>query len=137
MPHPHIFTIVLLPVQVRPPRSQLILVERFGVKIRSPYSSFIRRPHPVSFCGIIRLLGDGAQDFIGGRFAISGGLIRSAAVRADAWRIGLDVPLTTPLVLASLARELEKNDRSSVEAMVEPYRDAVLALLEGPLEDAS
>ena len=76
-------------------------------------------------------------DFIGGRFAISGGLIRSAAVRADAWRVGLEVPLTTPLVLASLARELEKNDRSSVEAMVEPYRDAVLALLEGPLEDAS
>jgi hypothetical protein len=84
-------------------------------------------------------LGDGAGDldleFIGGHFAISGGLIRSAAIRADAWRVGMELPMETPLVLASLARELEKNDRSSVEAMVEPYRKAVMELLDGPLED--
>ncbi len=75
-------------------------------------------------------------DFIGSRFAISGGLIRSAAIRSQAWHVGMGLEMDTALVLASLARELEKNDRSSVEVMVPPYRDRVTELLEGPLDES-
>lgn len=104
---------VILPIPDRPTRQRL-------------WSVFLKAEHGP----------DLDLEFIGGQFAISGGLIRSAAIRADAWRSGLDIEMDTSLVLASLARELEKNDRSSVEAMVPPYRERVLELLEGPLEDA-
>ncbi len=70
--------------------------------------------------------------FISRQFAISGGLIRGAALRALAWAEGEGRPLDTPVCLAALARELEKNDRSSSEVFVEPYREAVQALLKGP-----
>lgn len=69
--------------------------------------------------------------FLGKRFAISGGLIRGAAIRATAWAKGLEMPLSTPIVLASLARELGKADRSTAEVMVEPYRREVQRLLGG------
>ncbi len=66
---------------------------------------------------------------IGQRFAIAGGLIHKAAVRAAAWAYGLDRPMSTSIVLASLARELEKNDRSPNLVFIEPYRAEVEALL--------
>jgi hypothetical protein len=69
--------------------------------------------------------------FLGKRFAISGGLIRGAAIRATAWAKGMERPLSTPIVLASLARELGKADRSTAEVMVEPYRKEVQRLLGG------
>ena len=64
-------------------------------------------------------------------FAISGGLIKGASIRAKAWALGLDKKLSTPFVLASLARELEKNNRSTNEVFVREYRPIVEALLEG------
>lgn len=70
-------------------------------------------------------------ELVAGRFAISGGLIRCAAVRAAAWADGLGIPLETPVVLASLARELEKGDRDPKEVLIEPYRAQVQALLRG------
>lgn len=70
-------------------------------------------------------------ELVSGRFAISGGLIRCAAVRAAAWAEGLRLPLDTPVVLASLARELEKCDRDPKEVLIEPHRAAVQALLRG------
>ena len=70
-------------------------------------------------------------DFLGKRFAISGGLIRGAAIRATAWAKGMETPVSTPIVLASLARELGKADRSTAEVMVEPYRKEVKRLLGG------
>jgi len=84
-----------------------------------------------------RMLPDNGQaegvdlDFLGQQFAISGGLIRGAAIRAAAWASGMQSPLTTPIVLASLARELSKADRSTSEVMVEPYREEVEKLLDG------
>ncbi len=77
---------------------------------------------------------NGEQDdvdltFLAKKFPISGGLIRGASIRAAAWADGLGRPLTTPIVLASLSRELGKSDRSTAEVMVEPYRDEVKALL--------
>lgn len=74
-------------------------------------------------------------DFVARQFALSGGLIQGASIRARAWSKGLDRELDTPLLLASLARELDKNDRSTLEVLVEPYRGQVKALLEG-LESA-
>jgi ATP-dependent 26S proteasome regulatory subunit len=68
---------------------------------------------------------------IAARFAVSGGPIRGAALRARAWASGLHEPLSTPIVLASLGRELEKSDRSSKEVMVEPYGERVSLLLKG------
>ncbi len=68
---------------------------------------------------------------LGRNFAISGGLIKGAAIRAQAWAIGLDKPLSTPFVLASLARELEKNNRSTKEAYLPEYRRKVKLLLDG------
>ena len=47
-------------------------------------------------------------DLIGNNFAISGGLIKGAAIRARAWAFGLDKPVTTPFVLAALVRELRR-----------------------------
>ena len=38
-------------------------------------------------------------------------------------------------MLASLARELEKNNRSTNEVYADPYREAVEELLEGRLEE--
>jgi len=73
-------------------------------------------------------------DIIAANFPISGGLIRGAAIRANAWATGASKPLTTPYVLASLARELEKNNRSTNEVYIAPYREAVEELLEGHLE---
>lgn len=70
-------------------------------------------------------------DFVSRQFALSGGLIQGAAIRAKAWAEGLDRPLDTPLLLASLARELDKNDRSTLEVLVEPYRTEVRSLLDG------
>jgi SpoVK/Ycf46/Vps4 family AAA+-type ATPase len=74
-------------------------------------------------------------DIISANFPISGGLIRGASIRANAWATGVNKPLSTPYVLASLARELEKNNRSINEVYIQPYRDAVAELLEGRLED--
>ncbi|MFT5586657.1 MAG: hypothetical protein ACI9VR_004256, partial [Cognaticolwellia sp.] len=65
----------------------------------------------------------------------SGGLIQGAAIRAKAWAYGLERPLDTPLLLASLARELDKNDRSTLEVLVEPYRSEVRSLLDGLTTD--
>lgn len=79
-------------------------------------------------------LGDGSEvnlDIIADKFAISGGLIRGASIRANAWALGTNVPLSTPHVLASLARELEKNNRSTNEVFIKGYRDEVERLLEG------
>jgi SpoVK/Ycf46/Vps4 family AAA+-type ATPase len=84
-----------------------------------------------------RMLPDNGQaqgvdvNFLALQFAISGGLIRGAAIRAAAWASGMERPLTTPIVLASLARELSKADRSTSEVMVEPYREEVQNLLDG------
>lgn len=77
--------------------------------------------------------GDGAVDvpFLAESFAISGGLIRGASIRAVAWARGLDRPLTTAVLLASLSRELSKSDRSTAKVLVEPYREEVAALLRG------
>ena len=74
-----------------------------------------------------------ALDFemLGRNFAISGGLIKGAAIRARAWANGLNKPLSTPFVLASLVRELEKNHRSSKEAYLPEYRTQVKILLDG------
>ncbi len=79
-------------------------------------------------------LGDNSAvdlDFVSRQFALSGGLIQGAAIRARAWAAGLERELDTPLLLASLARELDKNDRSTLEVLVEPYRTEVKSLLEG------
>ncbi len=72
-----------------------------------------------------------AMDVLAQRFSVSGGLIRGAALRARAWSEALGHGLTMPVVLAALARELEKNDRSPAEVFFEPYRGEVLALLRG------
>ena len=69
--------------------------------------------------------------FLADKFAISGGLIRGASIRATAWAQGMQRSLNTPIVLASLARELAKADRSTAEVMVEPYRKEVEDLLGG------
>ena len=63
--------------------------------------------------------------------SISGGLIRGASLRALAWAEQRKEPLSTPIALAALARELEKNDRSPAEVFVEPYVHQVNALLKG------
>ncbi len=65
------------------------------------------------------------------RFAIPGALIRGAAIRARAWSSGLSRPLDMPLLLAGLARELEKNDKTSNEVYAEPWRAEVMGLLRG------
>ena len=70
-------------------------------------------------------------DVIADNFAISGGLIRGASIRANAWAQGSHTPLTTAHVLASLARELEKNNRSTNEVYIKGYREEVERLLEG------
>lgn len=67
--------------------------------------------------------------FLAKRFVLSGGLIRGACIRASGWAAGMNSLVTMPIVLGSLARELEKADRSSTEVMVEPYRQAVADLL--------
>ncbi|MAA77917.1 MAG: hypothetical protein CL916_01555 [Deltaproteobacteria bacterium] len=64
-------------------------------------------------------------------FAISGGLIKGACIRAKAWALGMNKMLSTPFVLASLARELEKNNRSTNEAYTKEHREMVEALLDG------
>lgn len=40
-------------------------------------------------------------------------------------------PITTPLALASLYRELEKGDRAPTDALGEPWRDALEKILRG------
>jgi DNA-binding GntR family transcriptional regulator len=64
-------------------------------------------------------------------FAISGGLIKGACIRAKAWSLGMNKKLTTSFVLASLARELEKNNRSTNEVFTKEHRERVEALLNG------
>ena len=81
-----------------------------------------------------KMLGDGAKDIdfqLVSQIAISGGLIRGAAIRSRAWAFGLSKDLTTPFVLAALARELEKNNRSSKEVFVPEYRHQIKILLDG------
>lgn len=68
---------------------------------------------------------------LGTNFAISGGLIKGAAIRARAWAYGLDKPVSTPFALAALVRELEKNNRNSKEAKVPQYRRQINILLDG------
>lgn len=80
--------------------------------------------------------GDVDIELLANKFAVSGGLIRGAALRSLAWSNGLGRGLSTPLVLAALARELEKNDRAATEAYVEPHRAEVLALLKGGVSSA-
>ena len=70
-------------------------------------------------------------DLLGNNFAISGGLIKGAAIRARAWAYGLDKPVTTPFALAALVRQLEKNNRNSKEAKVPQYRRQINILLDG------
>ena len=81
--------------------------------------------------------GDGDVDvmMLARKFAVSGGLIRGACLRSLAWAEG-DRPVHSALVLAALARELEKNDRSATEVMVEPHRAEVQALLKGRVSSA-
>jgi len=81
-----------------------------------------------------KIMGDHAgvdYELLGTNFAISGGLIKGAAIRARAWAFGLDKPLTTPFALAALVRELEKNNRNSKEAKVPQYRRQINILLDG------
>ncbi len=76
------------------------------------------------------LLAELDMSFLSRRFVLSGGLIRGACIRANAWAVSMsEGTLTMPVVLGALARELEKADRSSTEVMVEPYRMAVAELL--------
>jgi len=70
-------------------------------------------------------------DVIAEKFAISGGLIRGAAIRANGWVSATSDPLSTPHVLASLGRELEKNHKATNEVYIQPWRNAVKAILEG------
>ncbi|MGC6514762.1 MAG: ATP-binding protein [Myxococcota bacterium] len=74
----------------------------------------------------------GDEDFkhLGKHFAITGGLIRGAAIRASAWAAGDDTSIAMPYVLASLARELEKSDHPTGAIMIEPYRADVARLLQ-------
>ena len=51
----------------------------------------------------------------------------SYSIRAGQY--GLNKDLTTPFVLAALARELEKNNRSSKEVFVPEYRRQIKILL--------
>ena len=70
-------------------------------------------------------------ELLGTNFAIAGGLIKGAAIRARAWAYGLDKPMSTPFALAALVRELEKNNRNSKEAKVPKYRRQINILLDG------
>lgn len=74
-------------------------------------------------------------DIIADKFPISGGLVRGASIRANAWAEGANTPLTTPHILASLARELEKNNRSANEVYIKEYRDDVERLLAGKITE--
>ena len=81
-----------------------------------------------------RILGDHPKvdyEILGESFAISGGLIKSAAIRARAWAYGLEKEVSTPFALAALARELEKNNRNNKEAFVPEYRKQIKILLDG------
>lgn len=81
-----------------------------------------------------KMLGEEAKDIdfpLVSQIAISGGLIRGAAIRSRAWAYGLNKELTTPFVLAALARELEKNNRSSKGVFVPEYRRQIKILLDG------
>jgi SpoVK/Ycf46/Vps4 family AAA+-type ATPase len=69
------------------------------------------------------------RELLASRFPIPGGLITGAVLRASAWAEAEGRPMRMPVVLASLARELEKSDRSPGEAMVEPWADDVRRLL--------
>ncbi|MBT3218093.1 MAG: ATP-binding protein, partial [Proteobacteria bacterium] len=62
-------------------------------------------------------------------FVLSGGLIRGAAIRAHSWVHYSGDALNMPVVLAAISRELEKNDQSNREVFMEPYGEAVAALL--------
>ncbi len=70
-------------------------------------------------------------DLLAERFAVGGALIRGAVLRARAWAEGMERPLDTALILASLGRELEKSDRSSKDVLVEPYTAEVGRILRG------
>ncbi|MCK6525216.1 ATP-binding protein, partial [Myxococcota bacterium] len=61
------------------------------------------------------------------RFMLSGGLIDGACRRALAW--SAEAPLITPVVLASLALELEKNQQSASVVYACAYGEAVRAWL--------
>lgn len=86
-----------------------------------------------------KMLGDGLGgldhfsepdfDHLGRYFVITGGLIRGAAIRANAWAAGEGRAIAMPYVLASLARELEKSDHPTTGVLVEPYRTEVARLL--------
>lgn len=67
------------------------------------------------------------------RFAISGGLVRGAAQRAISWNAALHPgdPISTPMALAALGRELEKSNRSSQEVLIGNHRADVQRLLDG------
>ena len=56
-------------------------------------------------------------------------------IRAKAWAVGLEKKLSTPFVLASLSRELEKNNKSTNEVLIPEYQEAVEALLEGNVSE--
>lgn len=63
------------------------------------------------------------------RFTLSGGLIEGASIRARAWSGEMETPLTLPLVLASLALELEKSRMPSPEVFDAPGGDEARRLL--------
>lgn len=63
--------------------------------------------------------------------SVAGALIQGSSSRAAAWASALCRPLDTPMVLASLCREMEKNDRSSLNVELGAHRREVQILLEG------
>lgn len=89
--------------------------------LRRLWAHYLPAPHTVDI------------ELLSGRFAVSGGLVRGACLRAKSWHeaLGGQGPLETPMVLASLGRELEKSNRSSQEVLLEPYRSRVQRLLDG------
>ena len=85
------------------------------------------------WCSFLPESGVGVDvEMLAQRFPLSGGVIRGAARRAQAWASELGETLTTPMVLASLGRELEKNGWDARSVLIEPYERAVLSMTSGP-----
>lgn len=69
-------------------------------------------------------------DVLSERFTLSGGLIRGACIRASAWATGMNRPLSMPILLAALGRELEKSDRSAKTVFVRPWANEIKEILQ-------
>lgn len=81
-------------------------------------------------CGLDSPMTEKELDLLAYNFVIAGGLIRGAAIRANAWAHGLGRPVAMPIVLAALARELEKSDHPTSNVLMPPYREEVAELLQ-------